>query len=49
MALYQTKYVCVNFRTMKLLLLENLVCNNFKNSDVFYECCELDVIVDGDR
>ena len=49
MALYQTKYVCVNFRTMKLPLLENLVCNNFKNSDVFYECCELDVIMDGDR
>jgi len=34
---------------MKLPLLENLVCNNFKNSDVFYECGELDVIVNGDR
>jgi hypothetical protein len=26
-----------------------LVCNNFKHSDVFYECCNLDVLVDGDR
>ena len=47
MALYQTKCVCY-FRTMKLPLLENLVCKNFKYSDVFDECCELDVIVNGD-
>jgi len=41
-------WLCVYyFRTKKLPLLENLGCNNFKNSDVFYECCELDVIVDG--
>ena len=37
------------FQTMKLPLRENLVCNNFKYSDVFDECCELDVIVNGDR
>ena len=48
MALYQTKYVYY-FWTMKLPLLQNLICNNFKNSDVFYECCKLDVIVNGDR
>jgi len=34
---------------MKLPLLENLVCNNFKYSDVFHEWCELDVIVNSDR
>jgi len=48
MAPYQTKCVCY-FQTMKLPLLENLVCNNFKYSDVFDECCEQDVIVNGDR
>jgi len=37
------------FQTMKLPLLEILVCNNFKYSDLFVECCELDVIVNGDR
>ena len=48
MALFKTKCVCY-FRTIKLPLLENLVCNNFKYSDVFDECWELDVIVSGDR
>ena len=37
------------FQTMKLPLLENLVCNNFKYSDVFDECCKLDVTMDGSR
>ena len=42
--------VCVwYFQTMKLPLLENLVCNNLSNSDVCDEWCKLDVIVNGDR
>jgi len=48
MALYQTKCVCY-FKTMKLPLLMNLVCNNLSDSDVCDECCELNVTVNGDR
>jgi len=49
MALCRTKYVC-HFKTMKLPLLVNLGCNNFKWTPMSCdECCELDVIVNGDR
>ena len=49
MTLYQTYRVCCNFKLWSFRYLKNLVCNNFKHSDVFYECCNLDVLVDGDR
>ena len=35
MALYQTKCVCCIFELWSFRYLKNLVCNNFKHSDVF--------------
>ena len=47
---YTKLNVCVcYFQTMQLPLFENLVCNNYKYSDVFDECCKLDVSMDGSR
>ena len=49
MALYQTELGCVYFQTMKLSLLMNLVCNNFKHSMFSMNVFERDVTVNGDR
>jgi len=49
MALYQTKSVCVISKLKCFRYSRTWFIITILNSDVIFECCELDVFVDGDR
>ena len=49
MALYQTKCVCAIYKLWSFRYLRTWFVITLSNSDVCDECCELDVIVNGDR